>query len=101
MGNTDTHCYPNSDRNAYTYSYRNSDCNGYGDRGCSSDCYCYCDSDPYTDIYSTPNPNTKVQPATKASADSAAETLSGLLENRLAIACEYSVVTCHLQATGV
>jgi hypothetical protein len=51
VGNTDTHCYPNSDRNAYTYSYRNSDCNSDCDRDCNSDCDCH------GDFYSHFHPN--------------------------------------------
>jgi len=74
---SDIHAYTNSYSYAYGYSYRNgnsdSDCDF--DRYGNGDCDCNGYINANTHIYSKTLPDSKRYPATKDSADSAAETL--------------------------
>jgi hypothetical protein len=78
---SDIHAYTNSYSYAYGYSYRNvnSDCYCYGhsysDRNGYSNASAESNTNGNVHFYSKTLPDSKRYPATKASADSAAETL--------------------------
>jgi hypothetical protein len=78
----DTHSYCYGDCNSYCYCYCNSYCHcycySYGYANVDAYGYSYCDHDTYTPAYSV----TKGYRATKASADSPAETVSLACDGR-------------------